>query len=112
MNKLGRNKTLYLKEQGCIFKENKMFDKNNTILTEVWTNHNEYVGLADLGKEAFNINFIYKHRLTNLMSKNRATGKPLNKNGCNTVSIGFSEKNKNGMAGHIEVMVHLELVMK
>ena len=92
MNKLGRNKALYLKKQGCIFKESKLFDEDDTTSTEIWTNHNEYVGLADLGKKEFNVNFIYKHRLTNLMSVNRAMGKPLSEVGCNTVSIGFNEK--------------------
>ena len=92
MNKLGRNKTLYLKRQGCVFKERKLFDGANTTSTEIWTDHNEYVGLADLGKREDSVNFIYKHRLTNLMSINRAMGKPLSETGCNAVSIGFSEK--------------------
>ena len=92
MNKLGRNKTFYLQRQGCVFKESKLFDEDNTTSTEIWTDHNEYVGLADLGKRAYNVNFIYKHRLTNLMSINRAKGQPLSETGCNTVSIGFSEK--------------------
>ena len=92
MNKLGRNKTLYLKKQRCVFKESKLFDEDNTTSTEIWTDHNEYVGLADLGEKDDNVNFIYKHRLTNLMSIKRAMGKPLSNGGCNTVSIGFSEK--------------------
>lgn len=92
MNNLGRNKTLWLKKQGCVFKEIKLFDKDNKILTEIWTNHNEYVGLADLGKKESTVNFIYKHRLTNLMSINRAKGLPLSKTGCNAVSVGFNEK--------------------
>lgn len=93
MNNLGRKKTLYFKRQGCVFKESKMCDGDNTTSTEIWTSHNEYVGLADLGKWKQDIlNFIYKHRLTNLMSINRAKGKPLSETGCNTVSIGFSEK--------------------
>ena len=92
MNNLGRNKTLYLKRQGCVFRESKLFDEDNKTSTEIWTDHNEYVELADLGKKASNINFIYKHRLTNLMSINRAMGKPLSETGCNTVSIGFNEK--------------------
>ena len=92
MNKLGRNKTLYLKRQGCVFKEGKLFDEDNTTSTEIWTDHNEYVGLADLGKREDTVNFIYKHRLTNLMSIERAMGKQLNETGCNAVSIGFSEK--------------------
>ena len=92
MNKLGRNKTLYLKRQCCVFKESTLFDEDNTTSTEIWTDHNEYVGLADLGKHEDNVNFIYKHRLTNLMSISRAMGKPLSETGCNAVSIGFSEK--------------------
>ena len=93
MNKLGRNKTLYLKKLGCVFK-NVHYDwmQENEVNTEIWTDHNEYVGLADLGKREYCVNFIYKHRLTNLMSVNRALGKPLSKTGCNTVSVGFSEK--------------------
>ena len=92
MNKLGRNKTLYLKRQGCEFKESKYFDEDTTTSTEIWTKYGEYVGLADLGKREYNVNFIYKHRLTNLMSINRAKGQPLSETGCNAVSIGFSEK--------------------
>ena len=92
MNNLSKNKTLYLKRQGCVFKESKIFDEDKTKSTEIWTSHNEYVGLADLGETESNVNFIYKHRLTNLMSVNRAMGKPLSESGCNTVSIGFSEK--------------------
>lgn len=85
MNKLGRNKSNWLKKQGCIFKEDR-------VRTSVWTSFNEYVGLADLGNDAEGINFIYKHRLINLMSINRAKGLPLSKHGCNAVSIGFNEK--------------------
>ncbi len=93
MNNLGRNKTLYLKRQGCIFKEsNRFYGDNTTTLTEIWTDHNEYVGLADLGKKESTVNFIYKHRLTNLMSINRAKGLPLSETGCNAVSIGFNEE--------------------
>lgn len=92
MNNLGRNKTLYLKRQCCVFKESKLLDEDNTTSTEIWTDHNEYVGLADLGKKEFYVNFIYKHRLTNLMSINRAKGLPLSEYGCNVVSVGFNEK--------------------
>lgn len=88
MNKLGRNKTLYLKKQGCVFKESDL----DPTSTEIWTDHNEYVGLADLGEREDNINFIYKHRLTNLMSIDRALGKPLKKIVYYTALIGFSEK--------------------
>lgn len=93
MNRLGRNKTLYFKKQGCVFKEIKRYYADTTLSTEIWTDHNEYVGLADLGKwKSDTLNFIYKHRLTNLMSINRAKGLPLSETGCNAVSIGFSEK--------------------
>ncbi len=94
MNNLGRNKTLWLKKQGCVFKESRLFDEDNKTSTEVWTDHNEYVGLADLGKKEYSVNFIYRHRLTNLMSIRRAQGLPLSKTGCNTVSIGFNEKDQ------------------
>ena len=91
MNKLDRKKTSYLKKQGCIFKE-RISELLNDDITEIWTDHNEYIGLADLGKTESNVNFIYEHRLTNLMSINRAKGLPLSETGCNAVSIGFSEK--------------------
>lgn len=94
MNNLGRNKTLYLKKQGCVFKDvHEIYQKDGEYNTEIWTSHNEYVGLADLSqRHQFEINFIYRHRLTNLMSINRAKGLPLSKTGCNAVSIGFNEK--------------------
>ncbi len=90
MNKLGKNKSNWLKKQGCIFKEDCVGEFAGT--TSVWTSFNEYVGLADLGNDEKEINFIYKNRLTNLMSINRAKGLPLSKYGCNAVSIGFNEK--------------------
>ena len=90
MNKLGRNKTLWLKKQGCIFVDEQEPEGDYT--TSIWTEKHEYIGLADLGEKAYSVNFIYKHRLTNLMSINRAKGLPLFVDGCNAVSIGFSEK--------------------
>lgn len=92
MNRIGKYKTLYLEKQGCVFKESNIFNEGNITSTEIWTDHNEYVGSADLGEIEGNVNFIYKHRLTNLMSINRAKGLPLSETGCNTVSIGFNEK--------------------
>lgn len=92
MNRLGRNKTLWLKKQGCQFKEVRYIEEDEELLTEIWTDHNEYVGLADLGKKEDIVNFIYKHRLTNLMSIDRAKGESLSDYGCNAVSIGFSDK--------------------
>ena len=89
MNKLGRNKSIWLKKQNCIFKEEQ---ENNYCSTSIWTEYGEYIGLADLGNKDYSIAFIYKHRLINLMSINRAKGLPLSKYGCNTVSIGFNEK--------------------
>lgn len=96
MNKLGRNKTLWLKKQGCIFvdEEHEEWQREGEYSTSIWTKEHEYVGLADLGKNEDEVNFIYKHRLTNLMSINRAKGLPLCKCGCNTVSIGFNEKDQ------------------
>lgn len=93
MNKLGRNKTLWLKKQGCIFvdEEHEEWQREGEYSTTIWTKEHEYVGLADLGKKEYEVNFIYKHRLTNLMSVNRARGLPLSKSGCNAVSIGFSK---------------------
>lgn len=87
MNNIGRNKTNWLLKNECVFIETP-----NDIYTSIYTKHNEYVGLADLGNKAYSVNFIFKHRLTNLMSINRAKGLPLNKSGCNTVSVGFNEK--------------------
>ena len=93
MNNLGRNKTLWLKRQGCVFMDiHHEWMKEGEILTQIWTKEHEYIGLADLGKLESTVNFIYKHRLTNLMSINRANGLPLSKEGCNAVSIGFNEK--------------------
>ena len=96
MNNLGRNKTLWLKKQNCVFKDvHESWHKENDYSTEIWTEHNEYVGLADLSsKHQFEINFIYRHRLTNLMSINRAKGLPLSEYGCNAVSVGFNEKDQ------------------
>lgn len=88
MNKLGKKKTLWLQNQGCVFK----VDDLNKNATRVVTEHNEYVGLADLGGKYDSIGFIYKHRLTQLSCIDRARGLPLSKTGCNSVSIGFSEK--------------------
>ena len=94
MNKLGRNKALWLKKQGCIFvdEEHEDWQREGDYSTSIWTKEHEYVGLADLGKHEDIVNFIYMHRLTNLMSINRAKGLPLSEHGCNTVSIGFNEK--------------------
>jgi len=85
MNNLRKEKTNYLKEIGCVFVE----EGTDTI---VKTKYDEYVGLADLGKEAYCIDFIYKHKLTNLMGIQRAKGLPNSIYGCNPVSIGFNEE--------------------
>lgn len=93
MNKLGRNKTLYLKRQGCVFKDvHESWQIPKDSLTHIYTKYGEYVGLADLGSKEDSVNFIYKHRLTNLMSIERAKELPLSTTGCNAVSIGFNEK--------------------
>ncbi len=91
MNKIGRNKRLWLERQGCIFKDEKS-DLNKNTYTIIYTKRGEYVGLADLGAKENTINFIYKHRLTNLMSESFAQSGKLNKKSCNAVSIAFNEK--------------------
>ena len=90
MNNLGRNKTLWLKKQGCVFRE--PYQKLGEFKTEIYSEYGEYVGLADLGKKEDSVNFIYKHRLTNLMSIDTAKGFPTATS--NTVSIGFNEKDQ------------------
>lgn len=91
MNKLGRNKTNWLLKNNCVFIE-EPHGYDDGFSTCIYTKHNEYVGLADLGKKEDTVNFIYKHRLTNLMGVNRAKGIPNSSTGCNAVSIGFNEK--------------------
>lgn len=91
MNKLGRNKTLWLKKNGCVFKEERD-DGIGFSSTAVYTTDGEYVTLADLGEKAYCVNFIYRHRLTQLSSIGKALGKPTCKYTSHTVSIGFSEK--------------------
>lgn len=92
MNKIGRNKTKWLLKQGCVFKPCDIYNENDGLGTEVWTKYGEYVTLADLGSKDHTVNFIYKHRLTQLSSINRARCLSLDDGGYNTVSIGFSEK--------------------
>ena len=91
MNKIGKNKTNWLLKNGCVFIEIPN-DYDNKISTQITTKYNEYIGLADLGEKAYCVNFIYKHRLTNLMSIDRARGLPLRPYSCNPVSVGFNEK--------------------
>ena len=93
MNKIGRNKTLWLKKQGCIFvDEPDEFSKEDGHLTNILTEKGEYVSLADLGERADIVNFIYKHRLTNLMGLHRAKGLPVSEKIGDVVSVGFNEK--------------------
>ena len=92
MNNIGRNKTNWLLKQECVFKPGVIYDEDDSQGTVVRTKYGEYITLADLGDKCFTVNFIYKHRLSQLSSINRARGLPLDKNSCNTVSIGFSEK--------------------
>lgn len=80
MNNIGRNKTKYLEEIGCVFEKSKL-DKD---LTNIYTKDKHcYVGLADLGESENAVNFIYEHRLSKLESSD---GEPNH-----TVGIGFSE---------------------
>lgn len=89
MNNIGRNKRIWLKKQGCVFKDENMCE---TDITSIYNAYGEYVGLADLGKKEQQVNFIYKHRLTQLSSISRAKNLPLSTTGCNSVSIGFNEE--------------------
>ena len=91
MKKIGKNKTNWLLKNECVFVEEPNGYDDGTS-TSIYTKYNEFVDLADLGNDADNVNFIYKHRLTNLMSISRAKGKPLSKYSCNAVSVGFNEK--------------------
>ena len=90
MDKIGRNKRKWLEKQGCVFKDGEREPFADS--TQIYTAYGEYVGMADLGEKAQTVNFIYKHRLTNLMSINRASNLPLSTTGCNSVSIGFNEE--------------------
>lgn len=86
MNNLGPKKKKWLEDQGCYFEK----DEADLICesTQIYINTNNgkvYVGLADLGDKEDTVNFIYKHRLTNLDTA--FPGK-----GCQSVSIGFNEK--------------------
>lgn len=90
MDKIGKNKRKWLEKQGCVFKKDEREHFGDS--TQIYTQYGEYIGLADLGEKAQTVNFIYKHRLTNLMSINRARNLPLSTTGCNSVSIGFNEE--------------------
>lgn len=85
---IDKYKKEWLEKQGC-----KFIIEPQTESVIIVTKDNEYIDLTNLGNEANNVNFIYKHRLTNLMSVHKAEGKPLNFDGsCEAVSIGFNEK--------------------
>lgn len=86
MDNIGRNKRKWLEKQGCVFKDD---DSESTL---IYTKFGEYVGMADLGENEQAVNFIYEHKLTNLMSINRAKNLPLSTTGCNSVCIGFNEE--------------------
>lgn len=87
---ISRNKWRWLERQGVQLKEDyEMGSKDYTI----WTKDAEYIGLLGLNKRHQNtINFIYKHRLTQLSSIAMATKGKLDAHSCNPVSIGFSEQ--------------------
>ena len=87
MNNLGPKKKKWLEDQGCYFvDETDSFDPagENTNIYINTNNGKVYVGLADLGEKESTVNFIYKHRLTNLDTAFPGSG-------CQPVSIGFSE---------------------
>ena len=82
MNNLGPRKQKWLEDQGCYFEQ----DGADLICdsTQIYINTDNgkvYVGLADLGEKDDTVNFIYKHRLTNLDTLP----------GCKTCCIGFNK---------------------
>lgn len=87
MNNLGLKKKKWLEDQGCYFvDETDSFDPagENTNIYIDTNNGKVYIGLADLGEKESTVNFIYKHRLTNLDTAFPGSG-------CQPVSLGFSE---------------------
>lgn len=93
MNRIGRNKTVWLLKQECQFVDEIMPGTEEKV-TAIYTKQGEYICLADLGERADVVNFIFKHRLTQLSSIERAKGMPLEKNRCIPASIGYNEKEK------------------
>lgn len=89
--RIGKRKVEWLKKQGCEFIDIDNYLGTGDRATIIVTSNNEYVELADLGKNADTVNFIYKHRLTNLMSYARAKGKDVKENS-SPIDIGFNEK--------------------
>ena len=85
MNNLGPKKKEWLEADGCYFEETtEPWDPAGTS-TNIYKNINGqkiYIGLADLGEKEDTVNFIYKHRLTNLDTCP----------GWSTVCLGFNEE--------------------
>ena len=82
MNNLGPKKTKWLEDQGCYFEKDEADLICDSTQIYIDTNNGKvYVGLADLGEKEDTVNFIYKHRLTNLDTLP----------GCKTCCIGFNE---------------------
>lgn len=88
---IGRNKWKWLEKQGVQLALNDL-EKEKTSY-KIMTKNAEYIGLLDIpNKWQTEINFIYKHRLTQLSSIAMATKGNLEEYSCNPVSIGFNEK--------------------
>lgn len=85
MNKLGPKKWKWLEDQGCYLTEEKDAWGTSSVIYLDKNGVKIYVGLADLGERASDINFIYKHRLTDLNTAFPGSG-------CSPISIGFNEK--------------------
>lgn len=94
---IGRNKWKWLEKQGVQLAIDELAIDDelepNGDSYKIMTKNAEYISLLGLPKKfQGNINFIYKHRLTQLSSIEMATKGKLKDYGCNPVSIGFSEK--------------------
>lgn len=93
---IGRNKWKWLEKQGVQLVKSDIYDPvetNRSYEIYIYTKDKEYIGLLDLPKQCQDtINFIYKHKLTQLSSISMATKGKLDECGCNAVSIGFNEK--------------------
>lgn len=88
---IGRNKWKWLEKQGVQLALNELDTDKESY--KIMTKNAEYIGLLNLPKKHQNeIDFIYKHRLTQLQSLSMAQHGKLSKYGCNPISIGFSEK--------------------
>lgn len=90
---IGRNKWRWLEKQGVQLRQDEQKQWHDCARYSIWTKDAEYIGLLNLCKrQQDTINFIYKHRLTQLSSLAMATTGKIKDYGCNSVSLGFSEQ--------------------